>query len=449
MINKSKLSYIVLLSFILNLLVNNNNVLAVSAPSADEQYYYRSGYEKYNSGWTELSSVYYSATNNSITILDEVWANVFGTWFLSDHKNTLILNERETNVGSSYYNYLRKFNGSLRLGNTTLLSINHSVPSNSTKKIEYVIPGGTTAIGLSPNTTYSMTLSYDVEYWDDRPGQKIIKTGNFNSRIPALGGYNDVAYYMYTDVSIPIISFNDIKDKKIGITLNTMGNPATTEYTIERRMGNNPWQVIASKIKVNSFIDESSELKPENTYQYRVLTHHTEYTRYGLTSRDKYTNIYSVTTTADPAVAAAQEAASKAQAAKEAADRTLQYSEDAKNAAETVRQKIEHPEYGLEALASQIGTPFIQSIKSPTEYTFTLGDTFDLVINAIGVPDKLRYRVICDDFDSGWLPTDKITITGLSENGIKKATVMVSNNPYTPEKGVIAKDEFKFFKASF
>lgn len=60
----------------------------------------------------------------------------------------------------------------------------------------------------------------------------------------------------------------------------------------------------------------------------------------------------------------------------------------------------------------------------------------------------MRYRVICEDFDSGWVPNDRITITGLHQKGLKKAQVMVSNNPNNPEDGVIAKDEFKFFKAS-
>lgn len=120
--------------------------------------------------------------------------------------------------------------------------------------------------------------------------------------------------------------------------------------------------------------------------------------------------------------------------------------------------------YGLEALRNKLinienslneeknrnesFTPFIQRISHPREATITFGNSFDLIINATGVPAYMRYRVICEDFDSGWVPEDSITITGIHQEGLKKALVMVSNNPNNPEDGVIAKDEFKFFKAS-
>lgn len=451
MLSKKKVIRVLSLIFLLNLVLTTNFAYAVSVPDPSLQYTYRGGFEKFNSGWTSLPQIYYAATPNSITILDEVWADVFGGWLLGERDNIFTLSER--GINNDDYKYLRNFIGTLKLNNTTLLNINHSVPSNSRGEKEYIIPS-VKIEGLKPNTAYQMILTYSVDYYDNRSGHRNIKSESFNSRTPQMSGMSDNNYYMYTDVSIPIISFHSITDRKIGIDINTLENPATTEYTIERRTGSNPWQVIASRIKTNEYIDESPDLTPETTYQYRIWAHHRldingDYLN-STTARNKYTNIYTVTTTADPAVAAAQEAASKAQAAKEAAEQTLQYSLDAKTSADFVKSEIEHPEYGLQALASQIknATPFIQRISHPREATITFGNSFDLVINATGTPAYMRYRVICEDFDSGWVPEDSITITGLNQEGLKKALVMVSNNPNNPEDGVIAKDEFKFFKAN-
>lgn len=58
----------------------------------------------------------------------------------------------------------------------------------------------------------------------------------------------------------------------------------------------------------------------------------------------------------------------------------------------------------------------------------------------------MRYRVVCDGFDSGWGSSSAVNIHGLTTPGVKTATVMVSNNPDDPDKGSIASAEFTFFK---
>jgi len=195
----------------------------------------------------------------------------------------------------------------------------------------------------------------------------------------------------------------------------------------------------------------------ETTYQYRVIAKHIS----GNTSRDKvcFQNdqyYIEVTTTANPAVAAAQEAALKASAAEQAAKETLQYSVDAKDAAiqaqqiaNTILSQVNHEKYGLEAIYNKIDTntlPDIKKVYNPQGATATNTSSYEVKINATGIKSNLRYRVICDGFDSGWTDSDTIVINNLTTSGVKIATVLVSNNPLEPDKGAIAEDSIRFFK---
>ena len=253
-------------------------------------------------------------------------------------------------------------------------------------------------------------------------------------------------FVVYTEAARPIISVSEIKDTRLTINWNTNGNPAGTNYTLQRRLNaSQTWLEIYTGT-ANQYTNTNLAL--ETKYQYRVRENHIAGTDWDTYSNQGGLEYIEVATTADPAVAFTQEAASQAQAAKEAAEQTLQYSSDAKKAAESVGAKVDHPEYGLEALNNKINntTPYIQGIYNPGGATFTFQQTFDVEINAAGVQENLVYRVMCDSFDSGWRESNLITITGIIEDGLKKVTVMVSNNPTDPERGATVKDTFTFFK---
>jgi hypothetical protein len=93
-----------------------------------------------------------------------------------------------------------------------------------------------------------------------------------------------------------------------------------------------------------------------------------------------------------------------------------------------------------------MSTPVIQSVKGQNNATATYVNSFALKIRAAGVQENLRYRVVCDDFDSGWDTLNTILITGLNTAGIKTAQVYVSNYPDDSGKGSVASAEFTFFK---
>ncbi|NLB88077.1 MAG: hypothetical protein GX790_02450 [Syntrophomonadaceae bacterium] len=320
----------------------------------------------------------------------------------------------------------------------------------------YVGNMGASSLDAGKNYTYIFSAFYR------QSNGKIIghayKEDNYNYYSSLLRPTNKITFY--TPADDPSIVITNITTDTATISWNTNNtNPEGTSYTLQyQKLKENgdpkveadwyPWAIIPidGENTTTKLTTTASVFESDNTYRLRVQVNHIGGPQYNV-----YSDYVIFSTSADPAVRAAQEAAIAAQAAKKAAEDSVQYSLDAKTSADFVKSEIEHPEYGLQALASQIknATPFIQRISHPREATITFGNSFDLVINATGTPAYMRYRVICEDFDSGWVPEDNITITGLHQEGLKKALVMVSNNPNNPEDGVIAKDEFKFFKASF
>lgn len=328
------------------------------------------------------------------------------------------------------------------------------VPNVSSKKMVF---SGYTFKNLVPNKQYTITyddfalgyfLGYPYYYSPGFIGDGPL-SGSTIQRPSTLQEPDQMEFITYTKAARPIISVSDIKDVRVTISWNTNGNPTGTNYTLQRRLNaSQTWTDIYTGT-ANQYTN--TNLVPETKYQYRVRVNHIAGEDWNTYSYQGGLEYIEVSTTADPAVAAAQEAASKAQAAKEAAEQTLQYSIDAKTAAESVKTEVDHPDYGLKALNSKINntTPYIQRIYNPKGATLTLEQTFDIKINAAGVQENLVYRVICDTFDSGWTKDNLITITGLTRDGTKKATVIVSNNPAVPENGATVEDEFIFFKVGF
>ncbi|WP_157833565.1 hypothetical protein [Desulfotruncus alcoholivorax] len=100
-------------------------------------------------------------------------------------------------------------------------------------------------------------------------------------------------------------------------------------------------------------------------------------------------------------------------------------------------------------LASNDNTPpDIKKVSGTNGATCTTGSTYTVVISASdnGPASNLRYRVTCDSFDSGWVSSNSINITGLTGAGAKTATIMVSDNPTAPDSGNVAQTSYTFFK---
>lgn len=326
--------------------------------------------------------------------------------------------------------------------------------------------------GLIPNSAYSLGSNVSKLYDRGRMGfvgteQELFDSyrdycGYFNLKITPYN-FNTIdtqtnwanmvltnwrTFVLYTEARQPILSAADIKDTRITLNWLSNGNPGTTTYVLQRKLGGGAW-VDRYTGPLLTFTDTG--LANETTYDYRVIAKHVS----GVTARDKISDIIKVSTTANPAVAAAQEAASKAEAAKKAAEETLQYSSDAKKAAEKAQQsadtalnQINHSKYGLEALYNKLELsvlPDIKSITSTSNITLAVGQKFEVKINATGIKNNLRYRITCGEFDSGWVDNSIILIEKLYESGPKTAKIYVSNNPYEPDRGAIAEEEFKFF----
>lgn len=146
------------------------------------------------------------------------------------------------------------------------------------------------------------------------------------------------------------------------------------------------------------------------------------------------------------AKALAEEAASAAQAAEAASIQAKNLAQEAKN--NTVYQGQSAAYWAYQAAQAANTPPVITKIQGLNGATCTRGTNFTLVVTASdnGPPSNLRYRAVCGSFDSGWLSTNQITITGLSAPGPKTAAVMVSDNPTNPDGGNIAQSTFTFFK---
>ena len=177
--------------------------------------------------------------------------------------------------------------------------------------------------GLTPNTKYPISASFTWNYLRYDDGDRFDIVQNCGTTY---------SYSAYTEATVPIISFSGIKDKQVTINWNPNGNPAGTSYTLDRKIGNGPWSTVVDKYTGNTYTD--TNLVEETAYIYRLRVNHVAGVDWNV-----YTPEQSVTTTANPAVAAAQEAASAAQAAKLAAESSTFITIEAKDAAVSAEAK--------------------------------------------------------------------------------------------------------------
>jgi len=166
------------------------------------------------------------------------------------------------------------------------------------------------------------------------------------------------------------------------------------------------------------------------TYRLKVEVHHVAGTSYNVAS-----DYVVFTTSTDPAVRAAQEAAIAAQAAKKAAEDSVQYSLDAKQSADSAVQILHHQEYGLEKIYNKIKTvedkvanftfpPTVEKLTGANNATATT-DNRMLLYFIVDNANVCRYKVNNGDY-SDWLNIegqDHILVELGNDTGIKNITV--------------------------
>ena len=169
---------------------------------------------------------------------------------------------------------------------------------------------------------------------------------------------------------------------------------------------------------------------PGNTYRLRVRVNHSKGASYNC-----YSDYVIFSTSTDPAVRAAQEAAIAAQAAKKATEDSVQYSTDAKNAALAAESKATEAVDLIKALDTKFTTQFtnvqdklqptILSVKTTNGATATKSGSINIVATAINA-SQYRYRVNNGAF-SEWQLLPVININSLA-SGVNVIEVQATNS---------------------
>lgn len=250
--------------------------------------------------------------------------------------------------------YIKNTNINYYLDGTLVQSISHTNPNYSKYKTyrqkytpyysDYAILGKTIS-GLTPNTRYTFTAQGNVtlfngyggtgsemsttirrhstqqnDYFDERPDKTCPYYDNYNN-------------YIYTEACTPTISFSGVTNNQLTVNWNPNGNSSTTTYILQKFVGAT-WTEIYKG--ANTSFPQTG-LSDETTYQYRVIVKHVS----GDSNWDISTMPASITTSLNPAVAAAREAAAAAQAAKLSADAAASNTAEAKSAALAAQNSAE------------------------------------------------------------------------------------------------------------
>ncbi len=388
-----------------------------------------------------------------------------GKPLISIYNNEIKLYEETITVGGLNYVYKVSFSGRAS-GITDFYGIYTPFNPNTAY---WIYMGGI----LSDHNKYidkggGRNFGYGIFY--DNATAKVTGYGVLDStcvpaNITSTSFNNSIMFYMPADD--PSITISNVTTDTATISWDTNNtNPEGTSYTLQYQQlkeNGNPsneadwesWTTIPIEGCNTTTLKTTTQsiFSQNNTYRLRVQVNHIGGSDYNV-----YSDYVIFSTDTDPAVRAAYEAAIAAQAAKKAAEDTVQYSLDAKNEATGAKNKAQEVydlvsslELGgvkedVSFIKNTMSTPVIQSVKGQNNATATHNDNFVLNIRAAGIQDNLRYRVVCDGFDSGWGTSNTILITGLNTTGIKTAQVYVSNYPDDPDKGSIAMEEFMFFK---
>lgn len=244
---------------------------------------------------------------------------------------------------------------------------------------------------------------------------------------------------IYTPADDPSIILSNITTSNATISWGTNNtNPNSTSYTLqyqELNINGNPqnegdwkaWTTIPidganTTIKLTT---TANIFKPDNTYRLRVQVNHI-----GGASYNIYSDYVIFSTSADPAVRAAQEAAIAAQAAKKAAEDSVQYSMDAKNQAEIAAMRVYDYEENksVAELVKEVRRniyPNISSINGSDNIYTAIDGVYNLKISA---DDSYLYRAYIEgqEENSVWTSNTTIIINEIPK-GIKNIVIQAKN----------------------
>lgn len=430
---------------------------------ADEAYWSSAQIRGDDNNLYVVVGLYGKATTNSITITDiTYWVCFYNSGGSNDNLNDFKLFLNGNQIGDT----LNVKHGSA--GNpASWLRDNGWSPVSSQDGDPYrdwyikIVPINQTITGLNPSTAYVInSVSGSIDAYDDTIHKR--KPVVLNSLYPT------VSRDSYTEPVVPSISFTNIKDTSLKVVWSQNGNNAYTTFSLYRRpVGTSTWTTLFYDVAdIYEFTDTG--LNKESSYEYRL--HVTNYHSGVDGTKTVEYDVYStVSTTEDPAVAAAQEAASAAQVAKQsaelskqaadiAASNSLQALGMASNASENalsaynkaievkadteyiknnliprLENKIDNISQSVEASK----TIQITSLKGVNGATCTSGSTFRLIVDTNGPPGEIT--ATCNGGNVS-IVGNEIAISDVNVPGAYTVNVTVKQGTYE------SKGTFVFFK---
>lgn len=292
---------------------------------------------------------------------------------------------------------------------------------------------------LQPDTGYSFSLKVGRAHMLE--GGLSVKTVPTDAR--------ERIYNIYTEPTIPYgFTFPIIGPNTVNIKWNNNGNPTGTNYTLQRRLdGSTTYTDVITQTNMSQYTN--SGLGADTKYWYRVRVNAKNGYKF-------YSNEFAVTTSADPAVAAAKAAQSAAESASAlaeiariqsvaAAERTWDTTE-AKSAATLAKEARDKANQTLAAINNVqssiqgMSAPIVLHVSGKNMSTCTLGSTFDVVVKTIGATE---FRTRADEGGwSSWVSVDSYaTASGISSTGVHTIHVEARNIG-----GVVSTGQMVIFK---
>lgn len=275
-----------------------------------------------------------------------------------------------------------------------------------------------TFTGLTPGYIYAITVFAEEQHvwrtgWESGNGLYVYYNVTLT---PA----SNARQYVHTKCAAPAIYATNIKDTKLTVNWQANGNHSSVRYSLERRIPGNAWTTILNKVDYFTFTD--SGLMPETTYEYRITAYNTSYA--APTDTTTISQVLTVTTTDDPAVAAAQEAALKAEAARVASISAQSASEKAEAKATEAVELIKNLKTNFTDLEASF-SPTIISVKGRNGATATKGNTFAVDVTAA---NATYYRAGVNGNYAEWQSSPRIDNILLPNNGVNTIEVQAKRS---------------------
>ena len=384
--------------------------------------------------------LYGKATTNSITITDiTYWVCFYNRGGSNDNLNDFKLFLNGNQIGDTL-NVKHGCTGSpgswLRDNGWSLASPQDGDPYREwyTKTVSI----NQTITGLNPSTAYVInSVSGSIDAYDNTIHKR--KPVMLNSLYPT------VTKDSYTVPVAPSISFTNIKDTSLKVVWSQNGNNAYATFSLYRRLvGTSTWTALFYNV-ADTYEFTDTGLNKESSYEYHlnVVNYHSGADGTKPIAFDVYST---VSTTEDPAVAAAQEAASAARAAKQSAELSKQAADIAatnslsaygmaqqardntwdadenKSAAQLAKEARDKANQAL--TSSRV--PVIRKLEGLNGATCTITDFF--VVTASTDYDDATFEVTCEGPCSPTITVvdDRITLSDLNVPGAYTVKVTAS-----------------------